>query len=56
MKNLPKDLKQVLEKDFPINIGKIIKIERSLDGSIKYLFEFKDKTTVEAVLLLMKKR
>ena len=54
MKNIPKDLKEHLEKNYPINIGKIIKEEKSSDGSIKYLFEFEGGHTVEAVLLLMK--
>jgi len=54
MKNIPKDLKEKLQKDYPINIGKIIKEEKSSDGSIKYLFEFEGGHTVEAVLLLMK--
>jgi len=54
MKNIPKDLKENLEKNYPINIGKIIKEEKSSDGSIKYLFEFEGGHTVEAVLLLMK--
>ncbi|MCK5293907.1 MAG: 23S rRNA (adenine(2503)-C(2))-methyltransferase RlmN, partial [Arcobacteraceae bacterium] len=54
MKNIPKELKITLEKDIPIDIGKIVKTEKSVDGSIKYLFEFKGGHTVEAVLLLMK--
>jgi len=54
MKNIPKDLKEDLSKNIPLNIGKIIKTEKSSDGSIKYLFEFKGGHTVEAVLLLMK--
>jgi len=54
MKNIPKELKETLEKNYPINIGKIIKEEKSTDGSIKYLFEFEGGHTVEAVLLLMK--
>jgi len=54
MKNIPKDLKETLAKDIPLEIGKIIKTEKSSDGSIKYLFEFKGGHTVEAVLLLMK--
>jgi len=54
MKNIPKDLKENLEKNYPINIGKIIKEEKSSDGSIKYLFEYEGGHTVEAVLLLMK--
>ena len=54
MKNIPKDLKENLEQNYPINIGKIVRIEKSTDGSIKYLFEYKGGHTVEAVLLLMK--
>lgn len=54
MGNIPKDLKEVLKKDFPINIMKIINKEKSIDGSIKYLFGLSDGTTVESVLLLMK--
>ncbi len=56
MKNLPKDLKENLTKNFPIDILKIIKVEQSTDGSIKYLFMLKDGTTVESVLLLMKEK
>ncbi len=54
MKNIPKDLKDKLNKEYPINIGKIINEEKSSDGSIKYLFEFEGGHTVEAVLLLMR--
>lgn len=54
MKNIPKDLKENLEKNYPINIGKIIRVEKSKDGSIKYLFEYEGGHTVEAVLLLMR--
>ncbi len=54
MKNLPKDLKVRLNRDFQIDILEIVKIENSLDGSRKYLFELKDGNRVEAVLLLMK--
>ncbi len=56
MKNIPKDLKEKLIDYFPIDILKIIKIEQSNDGSIKYLFKLKDGTTVESVLLLMKEK
>ncbi len=54
MKNIPKDLKENLIVNFPINICKIIHIEESLDGTKKYLFQYKDGKTAEAVLLLMK--
>ncbi|MEA3553006.1 MAG: 23S rRNA (adenine(2503)-C(2))-methyltransferase RlmN [Campylobacterota bacterium] len=54
MKNLPKDLKATLEKELPIDICKVVRIEESSDGTKKYLFEYKDGKTAEAVLLLMK--
>ena len=54
MKNIPKDLKDILKQNYPIDILDIVKVEKSLDGSIKYLFRLKDGTTVESVLLLMK--
>jgi len=54
MKNIPKDLKEKLEQDFSIDIAKIVREEKSIDGSIKYLFELYDGHTVEAVFLLMK--
>ena len=55
MQNLPKSLRDDLAKSFEIEPLKIIKVESSLDGSRKYLFELKDGNRVEAVLLLMKK-
>jgi 23S rRNA (adenine2503-C2)-methyltransferase len=54
MKNIPKELKESLSENYPIDIGKIIRTEKSNDGSIKYLFEYEGGHTVEAVLLLMK--
>ena len=54
MKNIPKDLKIDLEKNYPIDICKIISEEISSDGTKKYLFQYKDGKTAEAVLLLMK--
>ena len=54
MKNIPKDLKKELEENYPINICKIIRVEESSDGTKKYLFQYKDGKTAEAVLLLMK--
>ena len=56
MKNLPNDLKHHLEKNYPIDIAKIIRVEESSDGTKKYLFEFADGKTAEAVLLLMKEK
>jgi len=55
MKNLPKVLKEELSDNYKIDLLKIIKVEDSIDGSRKYLFELDDGNTVEAVLLLMKK-
>jgi len=54
MKNLPKELKEELKTNYPIDIMQIIKKEKSIDGSIKYLFKLRDNHTIEAVLLLMK--
>jgi len=54
MKNIPKDLKEKLNTELPIDIAKIIRVEKSSDGTKKYLFQYKDGKTAEAVLLLMK--
>jgi 23S rRNA (adenine2503-C2)-methyltransferase len=56
MKNIPKDLKADLTENYPIDICKIITIEESTDGTKKYLFQYKDGKTAEAVLLLMKEK
>ncbi len=55
MKNLPKDLRESLQKEYTLKPLKIIKIETSSDGSKKYLFAMQDGNTVESVLLPMKK-
>ena len=54
MKNIPNDLKEKLNQNFPLDIAKVIRVEKSSDGTKKYLFQFKDGHTAEAVLLLMK--
>lgn len=55
MKNIPKELKEDLNKKFPIGICKLIRTEKSFDdGTIKYLFELSDGHTVESVFLVMK--
>jgi len=54
MKNLPKDLKQMLKEDYILKPLETIKIEKSIDGSKKYLFRLKDGLSVESVLLPMK--
>ncbi len=56
MKNIPNNLKVELKEHYPIDIAKIIRVEESSDGTKKYLFEFKDGKTAEAVLLLMKEK
>ena len=54
MKNLPKSMRESLEKEFVIMPLKIINKEESSDGTIKYLFELQDGKTMESVLLRMK--
>lgn len=56
MKNIPNDLKENLKENYKINVLEAVKKEKSSDGSIKYLFRLHDGHTVEAVLLLMKKK
>jgi len=56
MKNIPNNLKEELKENYPIDIAKIVRVEESSDGTKKYLFEFKDGKTAEAVLLLMKEK
>ncbi len=56
MKNIPNNLKDQLKENYPIDIAKIVRIEESSDGTKKYLFEFRDGKTAEAVLLLMKEK
>ncbi|WP_024954530.1 23S rRNA (adenine(2503)-C(2))-methyltransferase RlmN [Sulfurospirillum arcachonense] len=55
MKNLPKDMRENLEKNYILNPLKFVKVEVSSDESKKYLFALHDGYTVEAVLLPMKK-
>jgi len=54
MKNLPKNLKEELKKEFIINPLTIINREVASDGTEKFLFGLKDGHTVETVLLRMK--
>jgi 23S rRNA (adenine2503-C2)-methyltransferase len=56
MKNLPKDLQKSLQERFIITPLEILTVQKSMDGSIKYLFKLYDGHTVEAVLLLMKEK
>ena len=55
MRNIPKELRESLEKEYILNPLKLIKKEVSSDESIKYLFALHDGYTVETVLLPMKK-
>ncbi|CUV65880.1 Ribosomal RNA large subunit methyltransferase N [Sulfurovum sp. enrichment culture clone C5] len=54
MGNIPKDLKQQLKEKFALKPLEIVASQKSIDGSIKYLFRLHDGHTVEAVLLQMK--
>lgn len=54
MENIPKSLRDELEQNYYLDPLKILTVEQSIDGSKKYLFELKDKNTVESVLLPMK--
>ncbi|MRI59285.1 MAG: 23S rRNA (adenine(2503)-C(2))-methyltransferase RlmN [Epsilonproteobacteria bacterium] len=55
MTNLPKKMREELEKKFEIAPPKILNVEKSKDGSKKYLLGLKDGHTIESVLLPMKK-
>ena len=54
MKNIPKELKEKLKKEFIINPLKTIKHEIATDGTEKFLFLLEDGHTIETVLLKMK--
>jgi 23S rRNA (adenine2503-C2)-methyltransferase len=54
MKNIPKNLKEELAKNYVVDPLKIINKEVSSDGTIKYLLELQDGKTMEAVWLKMK--
>jgi 23S rRNA (adenine2503-C2)-methyltransferase len=54
MKNLPKDLREQLKKEYIINPLKILNHEIATDGTEKFLFGLNDGHTVETVLLRMK--
>ena len=57
MKNIPQDLKDnLISNNYDISILEQVRKEESTDGSIKYLFKLRDGHTIEAVLLLMKKK
>ncbi len=54
MLNLPKAMREELDKEFTLTPLKALTVQDSIDGSRKYLFELHDGHTVEAVLLLMR--
>ena len=54
MKNLPKEMRETLEKEYTISPLKQVMVQHSKDGSSKYLYKLHDGHTVEAVLLLMR--
>ena len=54
MSNLPKAMRETLAQEFSIDPLRVVKEEKSLDGSIKYLFALHDNVTIESVLLPMK--
>jgi len=54
MQNLPKAMRATLHERFTLMPLHIAKKEVASDGTIKYLFELQDGTTVESVLLRMK--
>jgi 23S rRNA (adenine2503-C2)-methyltransferase len=54
MNDLPKELRQKLSEEFDVGLPKIVTIQKSSDGTEKYLFELSDGHTIETVLLMMK--
>ncbi|MDH5464074.1 MAG: 23S rRNA (adenine(2503)-C(2))-methyltransferase RlmN [Thiovulaceae bacterium] len=54
MKNLPKAMREELERKYILYPLTIVNKEESSDGTIKYLFALPDGKTMEAVLLRMK--
>ena len=56
MKNLPKEMRENLDKEYTLTPLKTLLVQKSKDGSRKYLFELHDGHTVETVLLLMREK
>ncbi|BCX78614.1 23S rRNA (adenine(2503)-C(2))-methyltransferase RlmN [Campylobacter sp. 19-13652] len=54
MSSIPKELRSELAKEYDLSPLKIVRTQKSKDGSIKYLFEARDKNRIESVLLPMK--
>ena len=52
MTNLPKQLREQLEKEYPFTVPKVVrKQESQKDGTIKYLWQLADGNCVETVLM-----
>ena len=52
MTNIPKGLRDILARDYPLYIPKVVrKQESQRDGTIKYLWELEDGNCVETVLM-----
>ncbi|MCK9572524.1 MAG: 23S rRNA (adenine(2503)-C(2))-methyltransferase RlmN [Candidatus Omnitrophica bacterium] len=56
MSDLPEDLRKKLEKEFFIVGLELADLQRSVDGTAKFLFQLKDKALVEAVSIPAAKR
>lgn len=54
MTDISKKMAEELEKDFFISDLKALKVARSKDGTVKFLYELTDKNTVETVLMSYK--
>ena len=52
MTNLPKNLRDILAQNYPINAPKVVRKQESRkDGTIKYLWQLSDGNCVETVLM-----
>ena len=51
MTDISKELRNDLKENFSLDLPKIVKKEESADKTVKYLFEFSDKSLVEGVLM-----
>jgi len=56
MKNIPKELREILIKDYSLTRPKIITEQKSADGTIKWLLEMSDGQQVETVYIPEAKR
>lgn len=54
MKNIPLSIQEELDQNYIIDSLKIEKVEKSSDGTKKYLFRLRDNKAIETVLLVMK--